>query len=155
MKRIKEPWIKHRRSMLESPAWRMLPHLARQVVDAIELELMRHAGKDNGQLVVPYSDLAKYSVSRNPRALVQAVRQAEALGFVIILRGVGGIGAARQPNQYRLTYLLGQNGGPPSDEWTEIRSEEDALARLADVKKRRPQTGWFRTANIVDFPRKS
>jgi hypothetical protein len=155
MSRIKEPWVPHRRSMLESPAWRMLPHLARQLLSRIELELMRHAGKDNGQLVATYDDLAKYALCQNPRAIAQAVRQAEALGFIIVTRGIGGIGATRQPNHFRLTYLPGQNGGPATDEWTEIQSEEDARARLAGVKKRRPQTGWFKTGNIVDFPRKS
>jgi hypothetical protein len=155
MSRIKEPWVPHRRSMLESPAWRMLPYLARQLLSRIELEFMRHAGKDNGKLVATYDDLAKYALCQNPRAIAQAVRQAEALGFIIVTRGRGGRGATRQPNQFRLTYLQGQNGGPATDEWTEIRSEEDARGRLAGVKKRRPQTRWFRTANIVDFPRKS
>jgi hypothetical protein len=154
MSRIKEPFIPHRRSMLESPAWRMLPRLARQVLDAIELELMRHSGKDNGKLTVTYADFAKYCGRQNPRTLVQAVRQAEALGFIIVVRGIGGIGAARQPNQYRLTYMPGQKG-PPGDEWKEVQSEEDARVRLALVKKRRPQTGWFRAANIIGLPRKS
>jgi hypothetical protein len=155
MNRIKEPFVPHRRSMLESPAWRMLPHLARQVLDAIEIELMRHGGKDNGKLTVTYVDFAKYCASQNSRTLVQAVRQGEALGFIIIVRGIGGIGAARQANQYRLTYMPGMNGGPPGDEWKKVQSEEDALARLAGVKKRRQQTAWFKTANIVGFPRKT
>jgi hypothetical protein len=157
MSRIKskEPFVKHRRSMLESPAWRMLPHLAYQLLNRIELEHMRHGGKDNGRLVVTYTDVEKYAVCQNPRAIAQAVRQAEALGFLIVTRGRGGRGASRQPNQFRLTYLEGQNGGPATDEWTEIQSEEDARARLAGVKKRRPQTGWFRATNVVGFTRKS
>jgi hypothetical protein len=155
MSRIKEPFVPHRRSMLESPAWRLLPYLARQVFNRIDLEYLRHAGKDNGQLVVTYADLEIYTGCRNRRSLAQAVRQAEALGFLIVTRGRGGRGAGRQPNQFRLTYLQGQNGGPPGDEWKEIQSEEDARSRLAGVKKHRPKTDWFRTANIVDFPRKS
>jgi len=71
--------------------------------------------------------------------LLKPVCPAEALGFIIVVRGIGGIGAARHPNQFRLTYLPGQNGGSPSDEWSEIRSEEDARARLAGVKRRPPR----------------
>jgi hypothetical protein len=156
MKRIKEPWVKHRRSMLESPAWRMLPHLARQVVDAIELELMGHAGKDNVKLVVSYAEFAKYcTAGTHKRLIAQAIRQAEALGFLIIVRGTAGVGKNRLPNQYRLTYMPGLNDGPPSDEWSEIETIEDARSRLASVKKPRPQTNWFKAANVVGFPRKS
>jgi hypothetical protein len=38
----------------------MLPPRARQTLGAIEAELMRHAGKDNGKLAVIYADFAKY-----------------------------------------------------------------------------------------------
>jgi hypothetical protein len=154
--KINEPFIPHRRSMLESPAWRMLPPLARQVVDAIELELMRHAGKDNGQLVVSYADFAKYcTASTHKRLIARAIREAEALGFLIIVRGTAGVGKNRLPNQYRLTYMLGLNGGPPSDEWSEIETIKDAQSRLASVKKPRPQTNWFKAANVVGFPCKT
>jgi hypothetical protein len=155
MNRIKEQFIPHRRSMLESPAWRMLPLYARQVLDAIELEFLRHAGKENGQLIVTYPDFAKYCTVQDRTALAQAVRQVEALGFLIVVRGAAGTGNTRSPNLYRLTYLPGQNGGLPGNEWREIKSVEDALNRLAAVKKRRPQTNWFKAANVVGFPRKS
>ena len=142
--------------MLESIAWRRLPLLARQVIDAIEIELLRHAGKQNGQLVVSYADFAKYcTAGTHKRLIAQAIRQAEALGFLIIVRGTAGVGKDRLPNQYRLTYMPGLNGGPPSEEWTEIKTTEEAQSRLASVKKPRPQTNWFKTANVVGFLRKT
>jgi hypothetical protein len=117
--------------------------------------ILRHAGKENGQLVVTYADFAKYcTAGTHKRLLALAIRQAEALGFLIIVRGTAGVGNGRLPNQYRLTYMPGQNGGPPSDEWKEIQTMEEAQSRLAAVKKPRPQTNWFKAGNVVGFPRK-
>ena len=148
-------WIPHRREMLESPAWQMLPLNARKILDAIELELIHHGGKDNGQLTVTYPGFAKYCTVKNRTAIAQAIREAEALGFLIITRGSGGVGKARLPNHYLLTYMPVQKNAAPDDNWTEIAPEEDARNRLAGVKKRRPQTNWFKAANVVDFLRKS
>jgi hypothetical protein len=67
----------------------MLPPHSRQTLGAIEVELMHHAGKDNGRLAVTYADFAKTCASQNPRSLVQAVRQAKAFGFIIIVHGHG------------------------------------------------------------------
>jgi hypothetical protein len=152
MMRIKGSFIPHRRSMLESIAWRALPLLARQIIDAIEIELLRHAGRENGQLVVSYADFAKYcTASTHKRLIAQAIRQAEALGFLIIVRGTAGVGKDRLPNRYRLTYMPGLNGGTASDEWSEIKTIEEAQSRLASVRKPRPQTNWFKAGNVVGF----
>ena len=153
MRKNSEPFIMHRRAMIDSVAWRKLPPLARQLLDAIERELMNHAGRDNGQLIVTYDNFARYCGVKNTRALALAVRQSEALGFLRVIRGSAG--SRRAPNKYELTYMAHINGGPASDEWRDIQSEKDARERLASVKRRRPQTEWFKTRNVVDFPLKS
>lgn len=154
MSRIKEPFIPIRRSMLESPGYQLLSTMARRVLIAIEAELLKHGGKDNGQLIVPYKTLKLFCHTSKKSAISQALRELVALGFLIIARGNGGIGKDRAPNLYRLTYMPGHNGGPAGDEWKEIQSAEEALNRMAAAKKPRPQTAWFRAANVIGFPRR-
>jgi hypothetical protein len=149
-RRIKEQFIPIRLSMLESPAYRALSMLARKVLNAIEVEHLKHGGKDNGQLIVPYNQLRKYcggaSKRTSKRLIAQAIRELEALGFIMVIRGHAGNGVERAPNMFGLTYLPGHNGGPPSDEWKNIGSIEEAQARLAAAKEGRPQSDWFKGA---------
>jgi hypothetical protein len=147
--RIKEQFIPIRLSMLESPAYRTLSVLARRVLNAIELEHLKHGGKDNNRLIVPYKTLCAYCCTANRRTLAQAIRELEALGFIIVIRGHAGNGVERAPNMFGLTYLPGHNGGPPSDNWKDISTIEEAQARLAAAKKGRPQSDWFKGAKHV------
>ena len=113
---------------------------------------MRHGGKENGSLIIPYADLEDY-VGGHCRVVIRALRDAEALGLLKIRRGRAGIGNWRQPNAYRLTYLETE-GQEATDEWAEIKTIDDAKARLASVKRRRRASKWLKakTAKIVPFP---
>ena len=155
VKKIGEPFTPRRHSMKLSPAYRVLSLYARRVLDAIEVELEKHAGRDNGQLIVPYKTLRAYCCTANDRILAYAIRELEALGFIEVIRGHAGNGAERKPNMFGLTYVPGHNGRPPTDDWKEISTLEEAQARLAASRKKRPQNEWFKAANIIGFPRKS
>jgi hypothetical protein len=45
---------------------------------------------------------------------------------------------------FRLTNLPGHNGGPPTDEWADIKSDGHAKLCVEGVKKRRPKSDWFK-----------
>jgi hypothetical protein len=148
MKKIGEPFTPRRHSMKLSPAYRVLPLYARRVLDAIEIELEKHAGKDNGHLIVPYKTLRPYCCTANDRILAQAIRELETLGFVTVIRGHAK-GPERAPNMFGLTYA-GHNGGPPTDDWKEITTLEEAHVRLAAAQKRRPRSTWFKAAQNAE-----
>jgi len=145
-RQIDEPFIMIRRSMLESPAYRVLSVMARRVLNAIEIEHLKHGGKENGKLIVPYKTLKTHCCAANHRVLAQAIRELEALGFILVVRGHAGNGVERAPNLFGLTYVPGHNGGPPSDDWKEFKTLEEAQARLVEAKKKRPQSNWFKAA---------
>jgi hypothetical protein len=52
---------------------------------------------------------------------------------------------------FRLTYLPGHNGGPPTGEWADIKSDEHAKVCVEGVKKRRPKSDWFKAATAAEI----
>jgi hypothetical protein len=152
-KRTDEAFIMIRRIMLESPAWRVLSITARRALNAIEREHLRHAGKDNGKLIVTYKTLAEYCLAGDQHLISQALRELEALGFIVVKRGKGGNAGRYEPNEFGLTYLPWHNGAP-TDEWSQITTIEEAKQRVEDAKRKRGQTEWFKTATVVGFPHK-
>jgi len=75
---------------LSLAAWRLLVFLIR--------ELLRHGGRDNGQLEAPYRQLVAIGISS---ALIDsAIRELEGAGLVRCLRG-----RRRNPNLFELTWL--------------------------------------------------
>jgi hypothetical protein len=73
--------------------------------------------------------------------------------LIRVVRGRAGNGEFRTPSKYRLTYLP-SGGQPPTDEWREITSIDEAKSLLQGVKRRRKPSTWLhaRTAKIVPFP---
>jgi hypothetical protein len=142
-----ERFVMHRRSLLESCSWRVLTLEARQLLDRIELEHLRHGGKENGSLKVPYNDFIDYGMTRR-NSIARAIREAEALGLLEVVRGGFGNRGRSIPNKYRLTYLptTDQDG---TDEWREIETMEDAKRRIAAVKKSRDPSPWFRAGQAA------
>src|SRR5262245_49156431 len=96
-----EPWFWLTRGMLESCAWRAMPLVARKAVERVMVEHMKHAGHDNGSLIVTTDDFVKYGIPR--RSVPHALAVSEALGFLQITRGRLSYGTARQPNRFLLT----------------------------------------------------
>jgi len=143
------PFVMHTLALLNSPAWRALSREAHLLLARIEIEHMKHGGKQNGALIVPHGDLENY-ISGYCRVVSRALRDAEVLGLLKIRRGRAGIGKWRQPNAYRLTYLETE-GQEATDEWAEIKTIDDAKARLASVKRRRRASKWLNAgATVID-----
>jgi hypothetical protein len=150
-RRIPGAFVPHTLALLDSPAWRALSREAQLLLARVEIEHMRHGGKENGRLIIPYADFENY-IGGHCRVIARALRDTEALGLLHIARGRAGHGVHRSPNEYRLTYIATADA-PPSNEWAEISSIEDAKARLAGVKRRRNPSPWLKAkaANIVPF----
>ena len=119
---IKGPYVSHRSEMYKSPAWRSIHSLAaRQILDCLEIEHMRHAGKKNGELICTYNQLVAYGMRR--MSIAPAIRLAIAVGVLKITRqGRRVAGYYRFPTWYALTYLPIGNS-PPTDEWRNYRPQ--------------------------------
>src|SRR5262249_39910731 len=66
--------------MLESPAYRVLTLSGHRILSRVEIDFGRHAGLDNGQLVVTYEQFVDYGMDRG--AIAPAIRECVALGFL-------------------------------------------------------------------------
>jgi len=121
--------------MLESPAYRVLSLAAHRVLARIEIELAQHGGNDNGRLPVTFNQFVEYGINRH--AIAPAIRELCALGFLEVTeQGRAGNAEFRQPNKFRLSYRpVGR--AKPTDEWRQIKTHEQAVARQAEA--RRPQ----------------
>jgi hypothetical protein len=142
-----EPYVKHHRSLIESPAWRCLSRSAKLLLERIELEHLRHGGKKNGKLIVTYDDFREFGVG-DFRATAKALREAETVLLLEIVRGSGGNGEFRTPNLMRLTYVDGAGEERATNEWREIKTLDEAKARLDAVQGARRRNTWQQIAEI-------
>jgi len=135
---ISGQWSPRLIEMLESPAYRALSRAAHLIISRIEIELGHHGGNDNGQLPVTTDQFVQYRVHRS--SVAPAIREAEALGFIIVTeRGRGGNAEHRSPNKFFLTFGHGRDSRarPPTHDWRRIKTEADAeqIARDARATK--------------------
>jgi len=131
-------WSPRLIEMLESPAYRALSRAAHLIISRIEIELGHHGGNDNGHLPVTTDQFVQYGVHR--ASVAPAIREAEALGFIIVTeRGRGGNAEHRSPNKFFLTFGHGRDSRarPPTHDWRRIKTEADAeqIARDARATK--------------------
>ncbi len=113
-------WIPHRLKLLVSPAWRHRPIPLAKILERIEIEHMRHAGKENGHLIVSYDQLVEHGVSR--RTIRGSIDLGVALGLLEVRQSGEWAGDVRTPNMYRLTYLPEKDRKAPTDEWEGIEN---------------------------------
>jgi hypothetical protein len=102
--------------MLESEAWRCLPHFAKMVVFRICIEHMHHAGTENGALKVTYADFEEFGVRR--KSIRSAIAKAVEHGFIRITQpGRRSSGPNRWPAHYALTWLPLKDGSAATNAW--------------------------------------
>jgi hypothetical protein len=134
--KIDGTYVPHTRQLIESPAWRRLSLSARRLLDRIELEHLRHAGKENGRLPVTFDQFFKFGIHRH--AIAPAMRECSALGLLEITKqGCAGNAEFRSPNHFRLTYLPCMGTDPPTHEWRAIATMEHAEAFARQARKLR------------------
>lgn len=118
-----ESYVQIRRAMLESDAYKSLGKVEMKILARIEIELMRHAGKDNGRLICPYDDFKDYGIRR--KSIASGLRNLSTVGLLDITRR-GRRSSRCNPHNYRLTYLhsYDENGNKigPTDEWKKYRA---------------------------------
>jgi hypothetical protein len=133
-------YVPHTRELLEAPAWRVLSLSGHRVLDRIEIEHLRHGGKDNGELPVTFNTFEVYGIHRH--AIAPALRECAALSLVrITRRGSAGNAGHKQPNHFLLTYLPAKGRSQASNEWRRFKTvdEADAVAQAARVAVLRPR----------------
>jgi hypothetical protein len=134
-----EPFVMHRREMLQSPAWRALSRAGRQFIDRLEIEQCNHGGADNGKLPCTADDFIAYGIDKE--TVGPAQREVIALGFVRLTKqGFAGKGARRQANEFELTYLpTGREQEiPATDLWRSIETFADAKLIATAARAKRP-----------------
>jgi hypothetical protein len=136
--------------MLWSPAMRVLSLTGRRILDRLEIELAKHAGKHNGALPVTHADLREYGIDGH--AVGPGLRELCALGFIQqTQRGFVGIAQHHQPSLFRITYLPA-NGSAATDEWRNIVSIEEAEKIAATARASRPKRQWSFSRKAKTFP---
>jgi len=129
--KIDDLFVLYTKTMLGSVALRALPAPATKILHVFDYELME--GAFNGKLRVPHSLILEWMNSADKAAVSLPVRQLHALGF--IRPGAG-------PRLVRLTYFPA-GLTPPTNEWMEIRTFEQAY-ELLGKKPRRPQSNEYK-----------
>jgi hypothetical protein len=109
-----EAFIKRRRSLNESAAMAALTLAAHRVLLRLEIELLKHGGKNNGALIVTYNDLVAFGMDRS--TIARAIRLLVNVGLVEVTDRGWRAAEHGRPAKYRLTYLPAY-GKPPTDEW--------------------------------------
>jgi hypothetical protein len=111
-----EPWVWFTREMLESEAWCSCSIAERRVLDRVMIEHMAHAGTENGNLAVTYSDFVKFGIRR--QSVPGAIRAAAAKGLLIVTaKGRRSSGPDRWPARYALGWLSLADGSPAMNRW--------------------------------------
>jgi len=111
-----------------------------------------NGGNDNGKLPVTYDDFEAYGVHRH--SIAPGIREAEALGFIEITeRGQAGNAEFRRPTLFRITF---RNTGraDPTDEWRQIKTEEEAKAIARQARKNRNPVSVFAKSRCRNRHRK-
>jgi hypothetical protein len=138
--RINGQWSPRLIEMLESPAYRALSLSAHRVISRIEIELGNHGGNDNGRLPVTKLDFVEYGISA--RLVAAAIREAEALGFILVTeRGRGGNAEHRHPNKFFLTFAHGRDSraNPPTHGWRKIKTMAEAIEIASNARQKKDE----------------
>lgn len=115
---VKGPYVMLRQEMKESLGWRALNNVDRKILDRLEIELMKHAGKNNGELICTYDNFAEYGIRR--KSIAASIRRLIRAGFLRITRKPWKSVINGMPAMYALTYMpIGDR--PPTDEWRNYR----------------------------------
>lgn len=128
--------------MLESPTFSVLSLGAHRVLARIEIEFAHHGGTDNGSLIVTFDNFVEYGLEK--KSIAPALRELEALGFIEVTeRGRAGNAEWRRASRFRLTYRHSDAGGA-TDDWSRIKTIEDAKAIRERARATRPEVGTAR-----------
>jgi hypothetical protein len=149
-------WVWHTIALKCSAAWLHRSHRAIIFTEFLEVENLRHAGFENGNLLAPHRQLLVWGM--RGETIADAIK--ENISRKLVARRGGGIDletGKRLPFRYRLTYLPTADA-PATNEWKRYKETAPAkspekvekakraiAARWADSaasKKQNPATGF-------------
>jgi hypothetical protein len=142
-----ESWVWHTLSLMTSPAWRRRSDDLKILLDILEVEHMRHAGLENGNLLATFNDLVKAGIRRSN--IAAAVKEGEALKLLVATRqGEDLTTGRRQPTRYRLTYLASRavvegrtEWSAPTDDWKHYQPPENGTTKSETRYRHRDSVG--------------
>jgi hypothetical protein len=115
-----------------SEAWRRRSDDLKILLELLENENMRHAGRENGALLVLYDDLVKAGIRR--ANIAATIKEGETLRLIEAQRQGKQLNTGRrEPTRYRLTYLATYSDGKwhlPSDDWKLYRPASNSETRF-------------------------
>jgi hypothetical protein len=136
----KGPFFAQPIDMLKSPAFRTLSLSGHRAFSCLVIELAKHAGNDNGNLVVTFDDFETYGIHRH--SIAPAIRELVALGFVEITEhGCAGNAYERAASKYRLT-MTAVGTTDPTHEWKKINNLEEARRKAAEARAEKNKIQW-------------
>lgn len=147
-------WIPVRLSLMLSPAWQHRPKPVARLLERIQIEHLRHGGKENGRLCVSFDQLVDYGLSR--RVVHEAIKAACDLGLLGLVQHDQIVGNIRPPNEYRLTYVPAREKRAPTDEWRYVSETQAATIAqsftAATSTRKKPEPSALSDAPSVPFP---
>jgi hypothetical protein len=98
-----QPWTWQSIELRRSHAWRERSINCVRFLEFLEIENMRHAGTENGDLLATYDQLVNWGITR--RLIRPTIEEAERLKLVEVRWGARKAYAKTNPTRFRLTYL--------------------------------------------------
>jgi hypothetical protein len=136
-----EPWIWLTSELLRSPAWQAQSLHCCRLINFLMIEHLAHGGMENGALVAPYRQLAKFGL--HPRRISAAIAEAVALGLLACERGLR-LANGNKPSTYRLTFAPSRDHAPPTNEWKHTTPESIEAWRLETRRRRKAKKQRFK-----------
>jgi hypothetical protein len=123
-----------------------LPPISEQMLLALEIECLRHGGKNNGKIIHTYDDferdgIRRMSVNRVIKLLVQS-------GVIKKKSGRPGVGGYERPNLFKLTYWptwSGKRWIPATNEW--LKQRANGAVKQKSRSGQNATTGYQKTGN--------
>jgi hypothetical protein len=150
LKNITAPYFSSRPiELLESAAYRVLTRAEHLALSRIEIELRRHAGHANGNLIVTDLQFVAYGIRRH--SVAAALRGLEALGIIRMIHGRGGNAEHCCPSRFFLNYLCGAVDAHEqiTNAWNRTQTMKPArrIAQIAHQAKDRNKVNYGRRMN--------
>lgn len=133
--KIEGQFIPHPLAMRESPGFRALNMAARRFLDFLELEHMRHGGRENGRLLAPYNQLVASGITR--RDIRPAIDLLLAVGFIGRTKHGERQGGRPNASRYSLTWLPTYDGALPTEEFLGVTEADVRALQDSGLGRRR------------------
>lgn len=133
------PWTWLTKEVLSSSLWAALSISSRRVLDALMVELMSNAGRENGNLAVTYLQLEAFGVTKAD--IRKALLELQICCFVRLTHQGLRVAGGGDPSRYALTWfdthIRTPNAAMRTDAWRDvlIHLNEQGITSVRDVRR--------------------